>query len=111
MKWVLCLLMGTSIGVFCILLIVVLVIGRFVSSEIVAFSSDRGGNFEVYLLDIRHSAVINLTRNPYDDYAAHWSPDGEHLVFMSERLGQTALFIMGLQDKTVTVFVDPPPPS
>jgi TolB protein len=51
----------------------------------IAFESSRVGNWEIYLLDIQTGVTFNLTRNPADDIAPAWSPDGNQLAFVSDR--------------------------
>jgi hypothetical protein len=38
------------------------------------------------------SNAVNVTKNPYDDYMPAWSPDGGHLVFVSERDGHQEIY-------------------
>jgi Tol biopolymer transport system component len=46
-----------------------------------AFVSDRSQNADVYLVEMDGGVPRNLTRTPmFDEYAPHWSPDGELLV-------------------------------
>ena len=46
-----------------------------------AFVSDRSQNADVYLVEMEGGVPRNLTRTPmFDEYAPHWSPDGELLV-------------------------------
>jgi TolB protein len=47
----------------------------------IVFVSDRGGNFDVYLMDSDGSDIRPLTRTPdRDEFAPRWSPDGERLL-------------------------------
>lgn len=46
-----------------------------------AFSSDRDGDFEIYLIDIDGSNLRQLTDNGGSDFDADWSPDGRQIVF------------------------------
>jgi Tol biopolymer transport system component len=40
----------------------------------IAFSSNRDGKFEIYLMNADGSAVTQLTTNPTYNYQSAWSP-------------------------------------
>jgi len=50
-----------------------------------AFTSNRGGHFDIYLLHLNNGEIEHLTENPFEDEAPAWSPDGNTLVFHSKR--------------------------
>jgi Tol biopolymer transport system component len=54
----------------------------------IAFTSNRDGNFEIYVMNADGSNVRRLTDNSASDgqYGIAWSPDGKKLVFSSNRL-------------------------
>ena len=45
------------------------------------FSSNRGGNFQLYLLSVKDGNVVQLTWPPGTSYGASWSPHGDKLAF------------------------------
>ena len=62
----------------------------------IAFMSDRDGhfdmpgrlpNYEIYVMDADGGNQQNLTNDPNSDVSPSWSPDGERIVFASERDG------------------------
>ncbi len=54
---------------------------------VLAFTSERDGNFELYLMNADGSDPRRLTNQAGDDYWTTWSPDGEQIAFASERTG------------------------
>ena len=62
----------------------------------IAFTSNRDGNYEIYLVNPDGSGLYRVTHHPErDDYAA-WHPDGRHLVTVSERAGQFDLYLVAV---------------
>ncbi len=51
----------------------------------IAFSSDREGNMDVYLIPTAGGAVKRLTIHTADDTLVDWSPDGKNVLFASQR--------------------------
>lgn len=49
---------------------------------LIVWSSNRDGNHELYLMDLRSMDVQRLTRNPSVDYFSRFSPDGRRIVFL-----------------------------
>jgi hypothetical protein len=55
--------------------------------KMVAYASDRDGNFEVYVRQLAGQQTIRLTRHDAADWFPTFSPDGSRVVFRSERDG------------------------
>ncbi len=51
----------------------------------IAFSSDRDGNREIYVMDPDGTTVRRLTDHPAWDGHPYWSPDGSRILFESNR--------------------------
>ncbi|HJQ26195.1 MAG TPA: winged helix-turn-helix domain-containing protein [Blastocatellia bacterium] len=56
--------------------------GRFI-----AYSSDRSGNFDIWVQQVGGGNPIQITSSPAHDWQPDWSPDGKRIVFRSERDG------------------------
>ncbi len=53
----------------------------------IAFSSERDGNWEIYVMDVDGGNQQNLSNNPHADVSPSWFPDGKQIAFMSRRDG------------------------
>lgn len=60
----------------------------------IAFSSDRDGNWEIYVMTASGSNVRRLTSNSADDGWPVWTPDGKNIVFSSLRDGNEELYVL-----------------
>jgi Tol biopolymer transport system component len=52
---------------------------------LVVWSSNRSGNHELYLLDLRAQSLRRLTRHPHVDFFSRFSPDGRRIAFLRSR--------------------------
>jgi Tol biopolymer transport system component len=60
----------------------------------VAFASDRGGNVDLYLLELPGGRLRRLTSSPAADLSPTWAPDGARLAFRSDRDGNDEVYVM-----------------
>ncbi|MDE0690290.1 MAG: hypothetical protein OXI61_19180 [Candidatus Poribacteria bacterium] len=51
----------------------------------IAFSANREGNRDIYLMNPDGSQQVNITNHRADDVSSVWSPTGEHILFASDR--------------------------
>ena len=78
----------------------------------IAFTSNRDGNREIYVMNPNGTGQIRLTNNTIVDDHPTWSPDGSRLAFVSEKpTGGRAIFIMnadgtGRTEVTPVTYVD-----
>lgn len=69
---------------------------------IIAFASNRDGDFEIYLMNGDGTNVRQLTDNSADDRAPEWSPDGSYITFVSDRDGRRpSIYVMDADGRNV----------
>ena len=60
----------------------------------IAFTSNRAGSYDVYVMDPDGGNVTPLTDDPAGDLAPDWSPDGSRIAFTSSRDGNSEIYVM-----------------
>ena len=60
----------------------------------ILFTSNRDGNYEIYVMNPDGSNQNRLTNNSDDDSAPAWSTDGSKIVFESWRDGNLEIYVM-----------------
>ncbi len=65
------------------------------SGRDITFTSNRQGNYDIYLLDVQNGKVNRVTQYSGLDTSSSFSPDGEHIVFVSNRGGNQQIWVMG----------------
>jgi Tol biopolymer transport system component len=63
--------------------------------ELLAFSSNRDGNFDIYVRRVDGGDEINVTDHAADDFQPAFSPDGEWIAFVSTRSSTSPLVKIG----------------
>jgi Tol biopolymer transport system component len=62
---------------------------------LLAYASDRSGNFEIYVRRGEGGQDINVTNDPGQDVQPAFSPDGGSVAFVSTRASRTGLIKIG----------------
>ena len=60
----------------------------------IVFSSNREGNYEIYVMSDNGNNLKRLTYNLVRDYQPRWSPDGKQIAFVRRLQNQGDLFLM-----------------
>jgi len=60
----------------------------------IAFSSDRDGNSEIYVMGSDGSRQTRLTRDPAVDYGPAWSPSADKIAWTTNRDGNFEVYAM-----------------
>ena len=62
--------------------------------NLILFSSERDGDFDIYVVRPDGWELQNLTDNEFAEIWAAWSPDGKRIVFDSDRDGNFEIYVM-----------------
>ena len=62
--------------------------GRFI-----AYSSDRGGKFDIWVQQVSGGDPVQITKGPGHNWQPDWSPDGKYIAYRSEN-GSGGLFVV-----------------
>ena len=65
----------------------------------IAFTSERDGNAEIYIMDINGKNLRNLTNHPASDFSPAFSPNGRWMAYVSKRDGNGEIYVMYLRTK------------
>jgi serine/threonine protein kinase/Tol biopolymer transport system component len=65
-------------------------------SWVIAFSTNRDGNYEIYVMLPDGSKQTRITNNPASDIHPRISPDGARVIFVSNRDGNSQIYEMNL---------------
>jgi predicted GH43/DUF377 family glycosyl hydrolase len=67
-----------------------------------AYTSDREGNFEIYLTDTAGTFEDKLTNDPGDDSSCDFSPDGSIIYFNTDRDGDHEIYALDMNSGAIT---------
>ena len=62
-------------------------------SRFLAYSSNRGGRFDIWVQQVSGGEPVQATKGPGDKWQPDWSPDGKYIAYRSEE-GDGGLFII-----------------
>ena len=63
----------------------------------IAFSSNRSGNYDIYMMDIKGKNLQQLTDHPANEFESTFSPDGQRMAYVSTRHdGYPEIYVMNL---------------
>jgi DNA-binding winged helix-turn-helix (wHTH) protein len=62
-------------------------------SRFIAYSSDRGGKFDIWVQQVSGGDPVQVTKGPEANWQPDWSPDGKFITYRSEE-GDGGLFII-----------------
>ena len=63
----------------------------------IAFTTNRDGNKEIYIMNADGSELQNITQHPAMEYGVSWSPDGKKIATYSNRDGNTEIYLLDLE--------------
>ncbi len=63
----------------------------------IIFSSRRWWNYDIFISDIYAGKMTQLTKNKWIDFNPSISPDGERLLFVSDRSGNRDIYVTNLE--------------
>ena len=65
----------------------------------IAFSSNRSGNYDIYMMDIDGENLQQLTDHPAHEFESTFSPDGQRMAYVSKRDSNWDIYVMNLKTK------------
>jgi Tol biopolymer transport system component len=71
----------------------------------IAFASNRGGSFQIYLVNPDGSKLVQLTDSEGDNVSPAWSLDAKHIAFATTRDGNSEIYVMdpdGMNQRNLT---------
>ena len=77
-------------------------------SKLIAFTSTRDGNQEIYLCDLDGANLRRITSHPNIDSHPTWSPDGNQIAFCSARFGNMEICTMNVDGSDIRRLTDHP---
>lgn len=78
------------------------------NNMLLAFTSEKDGNPDIFTMRADGSEQVNLTNNPARDFKPAWSPDGKKIVFISERTANAHIFSMNPDGSDLAQLTDDP---
>ncbi len=79
----------------------------------IAFTSNRGGNFEIYILEVASGELRQLTKTARAagfSSAPNWSPDGHHIAYQHVGANGRHIYIVDIEGNRPRPFLKGPQP-
>ena len=72
----------------------------------VAFVRETEGNYDIWMQNINGGDLTQLTSSPYGDFEPSWSPDGQRLLFVSNRdsagdVRNTSIYMLNIANNRI----------
>lgn len=74
----------------------------------IAFSSNRSGTFDIWVMDADGSALTRVTTGPGAETEPVWTPDGKRIVYTASTGGQTQIASIGVDGTDPQTLTDTP---
>ncbi len=83
--------------------------GKLVAFTVTWFDKDENSsNSDIYMVPVKGGEPWNFVRSGGDDYSPCWSPDGEHLAFVSDRDGSAQIWVIPIDGGEARKITDVP---
>ncbi len=70
-------------------------------ADTIAFSSNRSGNYDIYLIRADGSSLTNITNSPaIDEWMGDWSPDGTRITYWDNNTGDLYMMVVSSRQTT-----------
>jgi len=66
---------------------------------LVAFSGMQDSQADIFTVNLETKEIVNLTKDPFSNYAPTWAPDGKSLVYLVRVSGNEKIFRMDADGK------------
>ena len=79
----------------------------------IAFTSNRRGNFEIYIMEVASGALRQLTKTAWEEgfsSAPNWSPDGHHIAYEHVGANGRHIYIVDREGRRPRPFLKGPQP-
>jgi len=78
---------------------------------LIAYTSDRDGDFEIWMMNTDGRNQRKLTNNDAVDWSPAWSPDGNQIAFITNRDGNDEVYVMNTDGSNVRRLTQTPDAS